>query len=72
MSPANQQLSLTLRTTSFNNVAAAELLRRVASSFFDSELAREMERAAHQLEIDADSLEVFVAEIREGRLRRSP
>lgn len=70
MSLPNEQFRRALRTTAFNNAATAELLRKVSLCLADSWLASELEQAAVQLEIDADSLDVFVAEIQEGRIRR--
>ncbi|WP_371367783.1 hypothetical protein ACA097_00640 [Pseudomonas sp. QL9] len=72
MSAMTEQFRRTIRTTAFNNAAAAELLRKVSKYVAEDWLASELEAAAVQLEIDADSLDVFAAEIQEGRITRCP
>ncbi|CDF83780.1 hypothetical protein PKB_2433 [Pseudomonas knackmussii B13] len=67
-----EQFRRAIRTTAFNNAAATELLRKVSRSVAQDWLASELEAAAVQLEIDADSLDVFAAEIQEGRITRYP
>ncbi|MFZ5959199.1 hypothetical protein ACOXVJ_16985 [Pseudomonas knackmussii] len=72
MSAMTEQFRRAIRTTAFNNAAATELLRKVAKYVAEDWLASELEAAAVQLEIDADSLDVFAAEIQEGRITRYP
>ncbi|WP_343578186.1 hypothetical protein [Pseudomonas sp.] len=59
-----------LRTTSFNNAAIADRLASIAPLI--PTLKDELRTMASQLEQDADTLEVFVKEIHEGRIVRSP
>ncbi|WP_430293023.1 hypothetical protein [Pseudomonas sp. B1-22] len=61
---------MALRTTSFNNAGTADRLSLLARRF--PALTRELREMAGQLEQDADTLEVFVKEIHEGRIVRSP
>lgn len=70
MNDAEKQLLKALRTISFNNAAAAEWLDATTQDL--SELGRERLAMARQLLRDADSLEVFVQEISEERIARSP
>lgn len=70
MNDAEKQLLKALRTTSFNNAAVADRLNTFAAKF--PALGRELRDMAGQLEQDADTLEVFVKEIHEGRIVRSP
>lgn len=70
MNDAEKQLLTALRTTSFNNAGTADRLVLLANRF--PALARELREMAGQLEQDADTLEVFVQEIHEGRIVRSP
>lgn len=72
MSAMTEQFRRAIRTAAYNNAAAAELLRKVSRYVDDDWLANELEAAATQLEIDADSLDVFAAEIQEGRIIRCP
>lgn len=60
-----------LRSTAFNNAVAADLIRATCLSLVDAKLVSELKKAAAQLDIDADTLEVFVIEIQEGRISRS-
>lgn len=69
MNGVEKQLLAALRTTSFNNAAVADRLSYYARRV--PELARELRAMASQLEKDADTLEVFVQEIHEGRIVRS-
>jgi len=66
---AEKQLLTALRTTSFNNAGTADRLSLLARRF--PALARELREMAGQLEQDADTLEIFVKEIHEGRIVRS-
>lgn len=61
---------MALRTTSFNNAAVADRLVSYAKQI--PELERELRAMAFQLEKDADTLEIFVKEIHEGRILRVP
>ncbi|MFV3334265.1 hypothetical protein ACNFIA_25325 [Pseudomonas sp. NY15437] len=70
MNSAEKQLLMALRTTSFNNASVADRLGSLARQI--PELDRELRAMASQLENDADTLEVFVQEIHEGRILRSP
>lgn len=70
MNSAEKQLLTALRTTSFNSASFADRLTLLACRF--PALARELRQIAGQLEQDADTLEVFVQEIYEGRIVRSP
>ncbi len=70
MNSAEKQLLMALRTTSFNNAAVADRLGSLARQI--PELDRELRAMAAQLERDADTLEIFVKEIHEGRLSRVP
>lgn len=72
MQRLNKQMLFALRTTAFNNSAAADLLRHAAKSVVDRRMALTLEKAAKQLDLDADTLEVFVVEIHSGRIRRIP
>ncbi|UXJ55058.1 hypothetical protein [Pseudomonas citronellolis] len=72
MHSLNKQMLFALRTAAFNNSAAADLLRHAAKSVDDLRMALTLERAANQLDLDADTLEVFVVEILGGRIRRIP
>lgn len=69
MNEAEKQLLTALRTTSFNNAGTADRLSLLARRF--PALARELREMAGQLEQDADTLEIFVKEIHEGRIVRS-
>ncbi|MFV3334264.1 hypothetical protein ACNFIA_25320 [Pseudomonas sp. NY15437] len=60
----------TLRSTSFNNAAAADRLTLAATLF--PAIATELLGIANQLELDAGGLEIFVREIHEGRISRLP
>ncbi|MFV3415877.1 hypothetical protein ACQCLI_10705 [Pseudomonas nitroreducens] len=51
------QILRAVRTTSFNNEVAAELLRELGSCNVTDEQARRIRCAARQLLLDADSLE---------------
>ncbi|WP_236202087.1 hypothetical protein [Pseudomonas pseudonitroreducens] len=70
MNNAERQLLTALRTASFNNAGTADRLGLFANRF--PALARELREMAGQLEQDADTLEVFVNEIHEGRILRVP
>lgn len=70
MNSAEKQLVMALRTTAFSNAAIADRLAYYAKQI--PELERELLAMASQLEKDADTLEVFVKEIHEGRIVRSP
>lgn len=70
MNRAEKQLLTALRTTSFNNAAVADRLTSLAAMV--PALRDELRAMASQLERDADSLEIFVKEIHEGRIVRSP
>lgn len=70
MNDAEKQLLKALRTTSFNNAATADRLLEIATVL--PEFSRELRAMASRLERDADTLEVFVQEIHEGRTTRSP
>lgn len=70
MNSAEKQLLTALRTTSFNNAAVADRLAAYAKQLPD--LDRELRAMAAQLEKDADTLEIFVKEIHEGRISRAP
>lgn len=70
MNAAELQMLQALRTTSFNNASVADRLKSFASMV--PELAKELRAMASQLEQDADTLEIFVTEIHEGRVVRSP
>lgn len=69
MNDAEKQLLKALRTTSFNNAATAERLEAIARDYPD--LARELRAMGSQLLRDADTMEIFVKEIHEGRIIRS-
>ncbi|MDF3868445.1 hypothetical protein P3W53_28580 [Pseudomonas denitrificans (nom. rej.)] len=70
MNGAEKQLLMALRTTSFNNAAVADRLASYAKQI--PELERDLRAMAAQLEKDADTLEIFVKEIHEGRILRVP
>ncbi|MGC4008546.1 MAG: hypothetical protein QM805_05865 [Pseudomonas sp.] len=70
MNDAERQLLTALRTTSFNNAGTADRMMRLAKRY--PAVARELREMAGQLEQDADTLEVSVKEILEGRIVRSP
>ncbi|WP_430318238.1 hypothetical protein [Pseudomonas nitroreducens] len=70
MNAAELQMLKALRTTSFNNASVADRLKSFA--VLVPELAKELRTMAFQLEQDADTLEVFVTEMHEGRVVRSP
>ncbi len=70
MNGAEKQMLVALRTTSFNNAAIADRLASIAPLI--PTLKDELRTMASQLEQDADTLEVFVKEIHEGRIVRSP
>lgn len=70
MNGAEKQLLTALRTTSFNNASVADRLNTLALQV--PEVRAELRAMASQLEQDADTLEVFVQEIQEGRILRSP
>lgn len=70
MNSAEKQLITALRTTSFNNASVADRLNALALQV--PEVRTELRVMACQLEQDADTLEVFVQEIHEGRIVRSP
>lgn len=70
MNSAERQLLMALRTTSFNNAAVADRLVEFARQI--PELQRELRALAAQLEKDADTLEIFVKDIHEGRISRVP
>lgn len=70
MNGAELQMLKALRTTSFNNAAVADRLLAIATAL--PELSRELRAMASSLEQDADTLEIFVKEIHEGRIVRSP
>ncbi|HEK1459457.1 TPA: hypothetical protein SMQ95_001465 [Pseudomonas aeruginosa] len=70
MNGVEKQMLTALRTTSFNNAAAAD--RLISISVLIPALRDELRAMARQLEQDADTLEVFVKEIHEGRIARSP
>lgn len=72
MKEAERQLRSALRTASFNNAAAADLIRTFAAMVRDKGAAGRLQEMAGQLDIDADTLEVFVSEINEGRISRTP
>lgn len=70
MNDAEKQLLTALRTTSFNNASVADRLNALALQV--PEVRTELRAMASQLEQDADTLEVFVKELLEGRIVRSP
>lgn len=70
MNGVEKQMLTALRTTSFNNAAVAD--RLISLSSVVPALRDELRAMASQLERDADTLEVFVKEIHEGRIVRSP
>ncbi|MFR0692885.1 hypothetical protein ACLUTX_26075 [Enterobacterales bacterium AE_CKDN230030158-1A_HGKHYDSX7] len=53
----DSKLLRAVRTTSYNNEVAAELLRELGSCNVSNEQARRIRCAARQLLLDADSLE---------------
>lgn len=70
MNGVERQMLTALRTTSFYNAAVAD--RLISMSALVPALKDELQAMASQLEQDADTLEVFVKEIHEGRIARSP
>lgn len=70
MNGAEKQMLTALRTTSFNSAAIADRLVSIAALV--PALKDELRTMASQLEQDADTLEIFVREIHEGRIARSP
>ncbi|MFV3371655.1 hypothetical protein ACNFH5_26085 [Pseudomonas sp. NY15435] len=63
MSNHRNHLLRTVRTTSFNNEVAAELLRELCSCNVTEEQARRIRCAARQLMLDADALECVWQEL---------
>ncbi|KJK03004.1 hypothetical protein UB43_00285 [Pseudomonas sp. 21] len=59
----DNQILRTVRTTSFNNEVAAELLRELCSCNVTDEQARRIRCAARQLLLDADALECVWQEL---------
>lgn len=67
---SERQMLKSLRSTSFNNAAAADRLI-IAATLFPA-IAKELLGIANQLELDAGGLEIYIREIHEGRIVRSP
>ncbi|MFJ3050268.1 MULTISPECIES: hypothetical protein [Pseudomonas nitroreducens/multiresinivorans group] len=59
----DNQILRAVRTTSFNNEVAAELLRELCSCNVTDEQARRIRCAARQLLLDADALECVWQEL---------
>ena len=72
MGVSTEQIRRAIRATAFNNAATAELLRKVSKHLMNQWLACELESAAVQLEIDADSLDVLATEIQKVGITKLP
>ncbi|HBO6310306.1 TPA: hypothetical protein ACU6GR_005564 [Pseudomonas aeruginosa] len=71
MNSAEIQMTTTLRAVSLNNAASADLLKSLLPFIVDSQVRDQIGWITEDLLRDADTLEVFVVEILEGRITRT-